>query len=291
MERDGSGVSPLLGLDGFVVSAQCSTRRAASGGSRWRPPRIGPGASPAACERSAMAAARSWWICRSQIGRWCWCGPSACGAAPSRRVRPGPGRRSPRRSRHGPRDRAGSGGDRSWCRSAEHSVAQAARDFGVLWYAAMAAVRDHGRPRVDHLARLGAPSAVGLDETSFLAGTAEHPTVVEMVCPDGSVGGCVWPSRVCRRRPTGHSRGPLRQPRRPAHRDRSIRGPAEGPRVSCLQVDLGRCTSDAGVGRGIGELRRRVDGQRGVVAVSISRSEGKRSEPDDGAGQTVKAVT
>jgi transposase len=42
----------------------------------------------------------------------------------------------------------------------------------------MAAVRDHGRPRVDHLARLGAPSALGLDETSFLAATAEHPTLL-----------------------------------------------------------------------------------------------------------------
>jgi transposase len=50
--------------------------------------------------------------------------------------------------------------------------------FGVSWHAAMAAVRDHGRPRVDHLARLGAPSAVGLDETSFLAATAEHPTLL-----------------------------------------------------------------------------------------------------------------
>jgi hypothetical protein len=39
----------------------------------------------------------------------------------------------------------------------------------------MAAVCDHGRPRVDHLARLGAPTAVGLDETSFLAATAERP--------------------------------------------------------------------------------------------------------------------
>jgi hypothetical protein len=48
----------------------------------------------------------------------------------------------------------------------------------VLWHAAMVAVRDHGRPRVDHLARLGAPSAVGLDETSFLAGTAQHPTML-----------------------------------------------------------------------------------------------------------------
>ena len=60
----------------------------------------------------------------------------------------------------------------------EHSVAQAARDFGVSWHAAMAAVRDHGRPRVDHLARLGAPAALGLDETSFLAATAEHPTLL-----------------------------------------------------------------------------------------------------------------
>jgi transposase len=60
----------------------------------------------------------------------------------------------------------------------EHSVAQAARDFGVSWHTAMAAVRDHGRPRVDHLARLGAPSAVRLDETSFLAATAEHPTML-----------------------------------------------------------------------------------------------------------------
>jgi transposase len=42
----------------------------------------------------------------------------------------------------------------------------------------MAAVRDHGRSRVDHLARLGAPRAVGLDETSFLAATAERPRLL-----------------------------------------------------------------------------------------------------------------
>jgi transposase len=43
-----------------------------------------------------------------------------------------------------------------------HSVAEVARAFGVGWHTAMAAVRDHGRPRVDHLSRLGAPTAVGL---------------------------------------------------------------------------------------------------------------------------------
>ena len=57
----------------------------------------------------------------------------------------------------------------------EQSVARAARGFGVGWHAAMTAVWDHGQPRVDHLARLGAPVAIGLDETSFLAATA-HPS-------------------------------------------------------------------------------------------------------------------
>jgi hypothetical protein len=51
----------------------------------------------------------------------------------------------------------------------EHSVAEAAQDFGVSWHAAMSAVRAHGRPRVDDLARLGAPAAIGLDETSSKA--------------------------------------------------------------------------------------------------------------------------
>lgn len=59
-----------------------------------------------------------------------------------------------------------------------HAVAQVAREFGVSWHAAMEAVRDHGRPRVDHLSRLRMPSAIGVDETSFLAATARHPTVL-----------------------------------------------------------------------------------------------------------------
>ncbi len=58
-----------------------------------------------------------------------------------------------------------------------HSVAQVARAFGLSWHAAMAAVADHGRPRVDHLSRLRLPSAIGLDETSFLTATATHPTL------------------------------------------------------------------------------------------------------------------
>jgi transposase len=60
----------------------------------------------------------------------------------------------------------------------EQSVARAAKAFGVGWHAAMAAVWDHGQPRVDHLTRLGAPTAIGLDETSFLAATAQHPTLL-----------------------------------------------------------------------------------------------------------------
>jgi transposase len=60
----------------------------------------------------------------------------------------------------------------------QQSVAQTARSFGVGWHAAMAAVWDHGRPRVDHLARLGAPAALGLDETAFLTATATHPALL-----------------------------------------------------------------------------------------------------------------
>ena len=59
-----------------------------------------------------------------------------------------------------------------------HSVAQLAREFGVSWHAAMEAVRDHGRPRVDHLSRLRMPLAIGIDETSFLAANATHPTLL-----------------------------------------------------------------------------------------------------------------
>jgi transposase len=60
----------------------------------------------------------------------------------------------------------------------EQSVAAVAASFGVSWHTAMTAVIDHGRPRVDHLARLGAPAAIGLDETSFLAATRDRPTLL-----------------------------------------------------------------------------------------------------------------
>ena len=59
-----------------------------------------------------------------------------------------------------------------------HSVASLAREFGVSWHPAMEAVREHGQPRVDHLSRLRMPAAIGIDETSFLAATASHPTML-----------------------------------------------------------------------------------------------------------------
>src|SRR5205814_1020443 len=48
------------------------------------------------------------------------------------------------------------------------SVAAVAGAFGVGWHAAMGTVVEHGTPLVDDLDRLGAPTALGLDETSFL---------------------------------------------------------------------------------------------------------------------------
>lgn len=57
------------------------------------------------------------------------------------------------------------------------SVAALAGEFGVSWWAAMDAVRDHASSRASHLSALGAPRAIGLDETSFLAATPTSPTI------------------------------------------------------------------------------------------------------------------
>jgi transposase len=56
------------------------------------------------------------------------------------------------------------------------SVAAAAREFGIGWGTAMAAVRAHGRPRVDAPARLDGVEVVGVDETAFQAASATRST-------------------------------------------------------------------------------------------------------------------
>ena len=56
------------------------------------------------------------------------------------------------------------------------SVAARAREYGVAWSTAMAAVVAVGRPLVDDPERVGTVRALGVDETSFLAANAQHPT-------------------------------------------------------------------------------------------------------------------
>ena len=57
---------------------------------------------------------------------------------------------------------------------AGESVAAVAADYGVGWHAAMSAVIAIGQPLVDDPERLGAPAALGLDETSFLRASAKR---------------------------------------------------------------------------------------------------------------------
>jgi transposase len=57
----------------------------------------------------------------------------------------------------------------------EDSVAAMAREFGVSWAAAMAAVRDYGKPLVDDPARLANVRALGVDETTFLHARPGRP--------------------------------------------------------------------------------------------------------------------
>jgi transposase len=59
----------------------------------------------------------------------------------------------------------------------EDSVAALAREFGVSWAAAMAAVRDYGTPMVDDPARLAGVTALGVDETTFLHARPGRRTV------------------------------------------------------------------------------------------------------------------
>ena len=51
-----------------------------------------------------------------------------------------------------------------------------ARDFGVGWGTAMAAVRAHGTPRVDARQRLDGVAVLGVDETAFQAASATRST-------------------------------------------------------------------------------------------------------------------
>ncbi|MGH9232710.1 MAG: ISL3 family transposase [Acidimicrobiales bacterium] len=180
MERDGSGVSALVGLDGFVVRAELLDD--ASGewwlavetteDRAWCPAcgsrGVGHGRRRVVVRDLPLADRPVVLVWAKRIWR---CGEPACpaGTWSEESDQIAPRAVLTERARAEIARRVGPG---------EHSVARAARDFGVSWHAAMAAVRDHGRPRVDHLARLGAPRAVGLDETSFLAGTAQKPRLL-----------------------------------------------------------------------------------------------------------------
>jgi transposase len=56
------------------------------------------------------------------------------------------------------------------------SVAQMARELGVSWHTVMNAVREHGEPLVDDPDRVGKVRMLGVDETTWLAATHDHPT-------------------------------------------------------------------------------------------------------------------
>jgi transposase len=56
------------------------------------------------------------------------------------------------------------------------SVAAVAQEFGIGWATAMAAVREHGRPRIEDPTRLDDVEVIGLDETVFQAASATRAT-------------------------------------------------------------------------------------------------------------------
>jgi transposase len=179
MDRDGSGVSALVGLDGFVVRGQLLEE---STGEWWLA--VETTEDRAWCEQCGVRAtghgrrrvmvrdlpitdrpvvlvwAKRLWRCTEPVcavNTW----SEECDEIAPRAV-------LTERARAEICRRVGPG---------EQSVAQAARDFGVSWHAAMAAVRDHGQPASTTWPAWG-HRAIGLDETSFLTATAEHPTLL-----------------------------------------------------------------------------------------------------------------
>jgi transposase len=180
MENNGSDVSALVGLDGFVVRAQvldeatgewwlavettetrgwcpgCGVQAVGHGRRRVKVRDL-----PIADRAVVLVWAKRLWRCPEPACQMTTWSEESDAIAPRAVLT--------ERARAEIARRVGPGGQ---------SVAQVARSFGVGWHAAMTAVWDHGRPRVDHLARLGAPTALGLDETSFLAATATHPTLL-----------------------------------------------------------------------------------------------------------------
>jgi transposase len=56
------------------------------------------------------------------------------------------------------------------------TVAELAREFGVGWWTAMAAVRDHGTPLVEDPGRMAGVRFLGVDEHKMLSATRRHRT-------------------------------------------------------------------------------------------------------------------
>jgi hypothetical protein len=92
MDRDGSGMSSLLGLDGFDVRAQLLEESTSEWWLAVATTENWAWCGPCGVRGDWGTAAAAWWsgIRRSPTGRWSWRGPSGCGAAPSPPVRRAP---------------------------------------------------------------------------------------------------------------------------------------------------------------------------------------------------------
>ncbi len=152
MVDDGSGVSALVGLDGFVVLAQLEeygewwvkveTTASVVGCTECGTRAVGHGRRSVQVRELVIAGRPVRLVWAKRIWR---CPEPACATATwseeSDEIAP--------RAVLTERARA----EMCWrVGPGEQSVAAVARAFGVSWHTTMAAVIDHGRPRVDHLA-------------------------------------------------------------------------------------------------------------------------------------------
>lgn len=179
LDHGSDGATALLGMDGFVVRAQvledgewwllvetvagetvgcpgCGVRAVGHGRRRVQVRDL-----PIAGRPVRVVWSKRVWRCPDEHCEWRTWSETSDAIAPRASLT--------RRARVEMCRRVGQDGD---------SVAAVAAEFGVGWHTTMSAVAEHGMALVDDPGRLGAPSALGLDETSFLCAGSRRPRVM-----------------------------------------------------------------------------------------------------------------
>ncbi len=194
MERERSAAAAMLGLPGFVVLAVSDFAGEVEQAIETTVDLVG---CPDCGAVAQLHDRRPCWVrdLPAGVGRLPWYGSSESGAAGRCCAqREGLDRDLCGDRAAGVVDRTGPRRDLPPCGPGRGLGRGVARDLGIGWRTAMAAVSERGTPRVDDPSRLDGVEAVGLDETACQAASATRSTsfVTGIVDLTRRPGGSAW---------------------------------------------------------------------------------------------------